>query len=316
MVLFLNCSKRIGHENFLWDCKDRIGMLLLYTGLFLLPANIFFLRKTSNKAILISTLFTSISGLWCMLGMYNRFPWGNILFNLGLGPKLLKDGYYFINVSPTLSPFTLHAIGLFGVICGLLLIVNLVKGFFYFKNSLLKKGGFEIRVFALANVAIYGGFLLLDTHFFDRYYIPLFPFVLILLLSFFETGGENKTRKSLFIKKSIVLTFFLLMAIFSITATHDYLSWNRARWKALDYLTKDQKVSPLKIDGGYEFNGWHRIRNEKNEGTSKSWWWVEEDEYAVTFGGLKGLGFRKIKAFPYETYLPLGVDSVFILRKK
>jgi hypothetical protein len=159
---------------------------------------------------------------------------------------------------------------------------------------------------------VYGGFLLLDTHFFDRYFIPLILFFLLLALAIVEP------KQLIFSKKQCWTASLLtgVFALFSMTATHDYLSWNRARWKAIHYLTEEKKLSPYQIDGGYEFNGWHRRMKEKNEGNGKSWWWVESDDYVVSFGELKGLGYEKIKGFPFEQWAPVQTDSVYVLKRR
>jgi|TARA_B100000315_G_scaffold125397_1_gene115274 hypothetical protein len=45
--------------------------------------------------------------------------------------------------------------------------------------------------------------------------------------------------------------------LFGILATHDYLSFQRGRWKALNDLTQKEKIFAEKIDGGFEFNEGH-----------------------------------------------------------
>jgi hypothetical protein len=92
----------------------------------------------------------------------------------------------------------------------------------------------------------------------------------------------------------------LAVSIFSVFGTHDYLAWNRARWQALNYLTEDLKISPHKIDGGYEFNGWY-IGKYFPSGRGKSWWFVDDDEYIVMFGSRAG--YTILKQFPYQDYL-------------
>lgn len=306
---FSKLFKRIGQDNFLSNCIDRVGLLLIYMGLFLLPLNTLFLKKIKIKKSAWVTFVLLCLGLWAMIGTHHRFPWGNILYNIGLGPKLLKDGYFFINVSPTLSPEVIQLIAWIGMMSGCFLIINLVKSFFEITKS-KEEGRFPIFLFAVSSIVIYGGFLLLDTYFFDRYFMPLIPFGLVVLLM--NRSSATKTKHSIF-KISLSIISLILMATFSVTATHDYLSWNRARWVAIDYLTTEKNILPNRIDGGFEFNGWHKTKNEKNENSSKSWWWVEEDDYVVTFGEMNG--FKKIKGFPFETYLPVGQDSVFILKK-
>jgi len=147
---------------------------------------------------------------------------------------------------------------------------------------------------------------MLDVHFFDRYFLPLLPFVLVVLFTFTPTPFSVK-------HKSVALGILMIMATFSVGATHDYLSWNRARWKALTYLTGQLAVSPNEINGGFEFNGWHRPVKERTYGQFKSWWWVDQENFLITFGPMDG--FHEIGNSPFDTYLPPGTDSIYILKK-
>jgi hypothetical protein len=47
------------------------------------------------------------------------------------------------------------------------------------------------------------------------------------------------------------------LALVALAGTHEYLSWNRARWQVLNELTDTQRIAPAEIDGGLEFDGWH-----------------------------------------------------------
>jgi len=104
----------------------------------------------------------------------------------------------------------------------------------------------------------------------------------------------------------------LIFSFFSILSTHDYLSWNRARWKAIDYLLNEKNISPYKIDGGFEFNAWYKagpFNPHQKDGIS--WWFVTEDEYVLSFGPVTGYQF--LKSFQYKRYLPFGLDSICII---
>ena len=307
---FSKLFKRVDNAGFWIACWERVGLLLIYMGFFLLPIHILFIKKSISKKGIFLTLFFIGLGLWAMLTIWHRFPWGNVLYNLGLGPKVLKDGYFSINVYPSLPTWGTRGIAIIGMLGGVLLIANLV-GWFSRKNQL--NANKLVGRFALVNIVVYGGFLLLDVYFFDRYFIPLIMMGVFFLLSAqpFLLSSANRKWPNCFVKYA-ALSFFLLIAAFSVAATHDYLSWNRARWQALHFLTHEKSISPNQIDGGFEFNGWHKTKAERNENSPKSWWWVDEDDYVVTFGKMDG--FEKMKGYPYQRFLPPGVDSVFILK--
>ena len=76
-------------------------------------------------------------------------------------------------------------------------------------------------------------------------------------------------------------------AWFAVSATHDYLAWNRARWAALADLTQRDHVDPSRIDGGFEFNALHYY-GRRPARSGLSWWWVQDDEYRVAFGPMDG----------------------------
>lgn len=309
---FNKLFNRLNQHHFFTDCFDRFGMLLIYVGLFLSPALLLIrgrINWSKHKWLL---LLAGGIGIAASLKMINRFPSGNICYNLGLGPKLLKDGYFFMNVQPAVSPIVLQITAGIGAIFGVYLLLRILSiSTLLFQKAQKLENASPVqltRLFSLANILVYGGFLMLDTHFFDRYFLPLLPFFLILLVSDVPST-PTKTARQLF-------SCFMLAALilFSITATHDYLSWNRARWQALDYLTATKNIAPTKIDGGFEFNGWHKTQTERNENSMKSWWWVKEDDYIVTFGEMDG--FNKIKAFPYDRWLSPAQDSILVLEKQ
>jgi len=103
------------------------------------------------------------------------------------------------------------------------------------------------------------------------------------------------------------------MATFSVGGTHDYFAWNRARWAAL-HTVMDQGVPPTQIDGGFEFNAWHHTGPRgPYEPYTKSWWFVAEDIYAISFGPFDN--YLAEDVFPFQRYLPPGLDTIFLLRR-
>ena len=302
---FQKLFKRIGEEGFWNAAFYRTGILAAYLGAFLLPVSLLLLpvlqrrlfhRKKWLTGIGLALLLATFTAAW------DKLPWGNILYNAGIGPKLLKDGYINLNLYPLLPMWALNVLKIIGLIGALLLFflqsANLSIPFFQ-QHSLR-----PIQIFALTNLTLYFGFLVLDMHFFDRYFFQILPFLLVIILP----------TENVFIKKSLLraaIAVIVLQASFSISATHDYLAWNRARWVALDYLTKEKNIAPNQIDGGFEFNGWHKP-GPRDNGPWKSWWWVDRDDYVIAFGDLHR--FSKEKGFPFVRWLPPGVDSVYVLK--
>jgi hypothetical protein len=111
----------------------------------------------------------------------------------------------------------------------------------------------------------------------------------------------------------LALVIVLFSGIFTIGATHDFLSWNRVRWQALNNLMQESQISPNYIDGGFEFNGWY-LYNSKYQGSpDKSWWWVDKDDYIISFGLLPG--YKEIKRYPFSRWLPFGPENILVLHK-
>jgi hypothetical protein len=114
--------------------------------------------------------------------------------------------------------------------------------------------------------------------------------------------------------RALAVTILVVYGIFSVCATHDYLSWNRMRWRALNFLTEQKGVSYSQIDGGFEFNGLHGYSPDYVPCKGKSWWWVKEDKYVISFGPIPGYSVYKV--YPYEKWMPPGEGEVMILSKK
>lgn len=279
--------------NHLRSIPQRLVILVAYMGLFSLPLTLQFkadhLKKRKSDLILVL--------IYCAMGWLFRekVPWGNVIYNLGLGPTTLKDGQYFLNLRNQLNGLSLEALRLVFIGSGAWF---LWVGLSFLRNI---KWGVESWLLAICILG-YTAYLLLDTYAFDRYFLTLF-FFLLLLFSF---------GKWQFSFSPISWLAVVLIALCSITATHDYLSWNRARWSALDSLTTELNISPAQIDGGFEFNGWHRP-GPLEYGKAKSWWWVAQDEYCVTFGPLDG--YQCVKKIPFCRWLPPVSDSLCILKK-
>ncbi len=284
---------------------QRTGILVFSYGLFLMPLAVL-LFKIHFKAASRSLKWQVVS-LTVLLAVTLIFAWrwifyGNLLYNLGLGPKTLKDAAIWLNVSPQLSPDGMLWVKIAGTAGAVLLLPGLVV---VLVKKIRQTGtACNLAIFFWSMIAAYFGFLLLELYFLDRYYLILVPLLLAVLL-------QNQVWSFDKITISIAVGTLLVLAVFSITATHDYLSWNRARWQALDYLTEEKNIPPNRIDGGFEFNGWHKP-GPKDNGPWKSWWWVDRDDYVVAFGDLSN--FTKEKGFPYVRWLPPGVDSVYVLK--
>jgi hypothetical protein len=89
------------------------------------------------------------------------------------------------------------------------------------------------------------------------------------------------------------------------------------RWQALRDLMQEEQVSPSRIDGGFEFNGWHLYdpnyspyQKRKN---GEVWWWVEQDNYLITFNPVEG--YEITNKYLLKNWLPFRSDYILVSQK-
>ena len=244
---------------------------------------------------------------------YHKLPffWNNISTS-GIGSTTTLNLINFTNLSLTnLSPVFWYIISLFSAITGTFMITIVgVKLKEIIPQIKAKQVNYPSKIFIILiqSVLIYWVIFGLS-YFFDRYFLVIFPFLLYLLIS--QISDLAIKLKKL----PVLISFFLLILYsgFTLLGTMDYLKWNNVRWQALNYLTNVEKISPDKIDGGYEFNGWYCFQNKKESEVSNKKWWVRDNEYIVNFGFKKGYSIYKI--YPVQRYILPVQDKLYILKR-
>jgi hypothetical protein len=180
-----------------------------------------------------------------------------------------------------------------------------VSSFFGLITAVRERPFLFMMLFILAGQFVY---LTINPIFFDRYVIPM-AFSVIIIAGI--VVGEM-SRKKLMIGLGITAGFLFVSAMLM----SDFMSWQRTRWQALNYLTDDLKIEKNQIDGGFEFNAWHQMAQMSPFDfgkRDKSWWWVDEDNYLIASGDF--LGYHKFKAFPCERWISSSADTLYILQK-
>lgn len=279
----------------------RIGTSCMMLGLFLLPLLLLLLKHYSfsfkEKRNRISYLITAVF-IIPLLRAWANVPLGNVFYNFGLGPKVLKDVALTGSVKPMMNDVALNALRLLCFIGALLML-------YFIFNRLLRMNSVadgdtskekSFRIFSLIVIVLLFGTFVIPDYFFDRYLIQLYvPLVILLLPAGFQPQWKSKTAYA-------AISFIALYAIIAAALTHDYLAWNRARWQGLDYLTSGLHQSPSVIDGGFEFNGWRKGAGLPGE----------EDHYFVTFRPLPG--YTVLRTFPYRQYMPYREKEMYVLQ--
>jgi 4-amino-4-deoxy-L-arabinose transferase-like glycosyltransferase len=290
---------------------QRVGYILFYTGFFLFPFLIararFFYKSLSTKERKYVIIF-SILSIPSLICVWAKLPYGYVISEWSMGATPIRMGDFPIVQH---SAIILNLIVTVAFIGGLLLSICfgsiLVNLFYQYRSGKFDNKSVS-QSFIIASMLGYFILLVIPDVLFDRYllfYIPMF-FILI------SIGWHDfKLVKLPTIALHSIL--FIVVIIFSSFCTHDYLAWNRARWQASDYLTKDLKISPHKIDGGFEFNGWY-IGKYFPLDRGKSWWYVDDDEYIVSFGNIDG--YTIMKQYPYQNYFPYEIRNMYILHRK
>jgi hypothetical protein len=300
----------------------RMEQIAVYLGFFFLPFSVPLLyhhfgprKRSSAMVVFIVWPLASLLIAIVLFGLDPREPlsW-NTFFNLGLGTPTLRDvGLLHLPHYPHVPRSAWLALVTLSILNAGLLVSTIAAEMWY----LLKRSGRRAlavieppEAFAFILCVIYICLILL-TGIFDRYMIFLIPFMVVLLFGRGIGLGGGGTRVPVYTAVVALLVF----ASFDVAATHDYLSWNRARWRALDHLTGQMAVPKNKIDGGYEFNGWYLYDPKQpiEYGGKKSWWWVDEDDYIVAFGTLAE--YDSLTTFPYDRWLPPGKGQIYILNR-
>ncbi len=293
--------------------------LLFYLSFFLLPVAVYLApqllrrcREVGNKAWAPAAGWCLIagSGLWWFRARYGGVPYLpsrafhdrmpyllNILYDTGAGPVTLDPTYYGQPATPT-HPAIWLAVSLLcavaAVILGLLLTVS--SGRLIHPGS--DPGRKGLALFSALSVVSAVAFEVIFSHtqeggLFDRHILTAaLPLLFLVTLS----GNAAHSAESRYWKgpgsssgmapRSSLLPAGLILAAlawFSIASTHDYLSWNRLRWEFGNNLLA-AKVDPLRICGGFEFNGWNNYETFRARGNIGKvyYWWYDRPDFLIT----------------------------------
>jgi hypothetical protein len=287
----------------------------LYLGLFALYAAPFITPLSQKGSINVKRLFatilagiaTGIIFLFVFELQGRRFPFsvGNIISNFGLGPVLISPQGLF---SP--PPLFWQILTVLGIASFVIIAIVIIA---YLKNAYVEKTKLNRLTlwFSLACILFYVPTVSVIS-FMDRYLI--FP-VLLLFMIFILVIRDRELLEPYSRKRYFLSAILLVPSVFiSLLGTKDYLSWNRARWEGLNYLTGDLKLSPYKIEGGVEFDTWYKYSNPPSPFDKNAVWWVGDDiEYGVSFSPKENC--KVLKSIPYQRFLPLRRERILVLKR-
>jgi hypothetical protein len=298
-----------------FDALKIMSISLIYTGLFLFPFLIAMRRLALHRRIALSILMGGIAvAVTASMAVRKMLMpvHGNIISKAGIGPITTYGGDPF-----WAPPHFWLFVTFISVVGAILLAVRLLESVTLLLSQALDSiQGEPPYLFTFALVAIAATFAPLPLlgfgphGFYDRYLIVLLPWVMLALVA---TESVNATLSFRSIPAEIGAFSLLAMALFAVAATHDYLSFNRARWDALESVMREYGIGPERVDGGFEFNGWYLYDPAYIGRPSSSWWWVADDNFLV--GTSLREGYVPLRIDPVTRWLPWGRGDIIVQRR-
>jgi hypothetical protein len=302
----------VGTANIAFRAVETLGLALLPLALASLPRvwrrrRIVFLAGTAALAAVGVFLYGREQAL--------MFYLTNVQYDLGVGALTLRD-VLFLGEPP---PYSLGL--LFRVSLTAAATVGAAAGVAALSDRPRLDRPRSHSFLLLAACALAASSLLHTAFYFDRYLLPMLPIAATVL----AVGASDRGSESAANARPIAAAWIAaaLLSCFAVAGTHDYMAWNRARYDLLDELEADG-VGAERIDGGMEFNAWRLAaklgtwpaRSEVVPGThddSKSWWWVVDDEFIVSFRPLPGYSVRGRRGYP--AWLRPGGGEILVLER-
>ena len=144
-----------------------------------------------------------------------------------------------------------------------------------------------------------------------RYYLPLLPGAIILLLSV-----TRRLRPS----PALAAGSLLLVAALSVGLMWDSWSWHEVRWARSQALVA-RGVPLEKLDSGYEWSGWHLsdqayafLQAQHRPLITDPWQAIIDPQYMVTFSVVPG--YHVAEVWPFSSpFRPGGADQLLLLER-
>lgn len=297
--------------------STNISTMLLYMGLFL--SLILLVTKltegaagsrgrTASIGISLASVAFSICRMF-RLGIVMPIDF-NVLVPEGIGPLHLRDTDILLQPDVARLPIefwiAVTVVSLLGQFLLAQRILDYLIGVSSRRRTLMLDPRDVQPLMALLTALIYCVPVILIP-IWDRYFVPLVPVLVYWLL---VTGRLAWTTVLAPALSTIACTSLVL---YSILGVHDYMAWNRARWQALTTLEQSGAANYHTVDGGFEYNGLRGYDTQYKPPIAKSWWWVQDDPYIISFGPITG--YEPIGHYQYVNYLLPGLRTVYLLRR-
>ncbi|MDX2008624.1 MAG: hypothetical protein SFW67_00455 [Myxococcaceae bacterium] len=248
------------------------GSVLVYVTLFFLPMLVLFPLSAIRRLALLGAGLVVLgfmararfqaqapSDFWIgPIWSHKVFPWVvNIIWNAGLGPITLDDGFFYDAPKPSWPKAVWQTIELVGVL-GAALWAGVGAAVVRRLKSAPGAG---------AEVALFGVLLtvgcvpaIIQSHqneMVDRYYLP---HLLGMAVAVPALLGHVRDEAVVWPRWRVGLAAALgaALCLFSVLGAHDQFRWNDARWVLIDKAMKSGGTR-ITVQGGYELNCWNRV---------------------------------------------------------
>lgn len=286
---------------------NNAGDYIFYVSLFLSPLLfcIVLVKKIKKQYYLYSAMIMLLLIVSKLILQKNIWmpTIGNILHSKGLGPFTLYN--YAHTLSEHSYQYVWFIITLLTFVSSTVFVAYLIFCINNYRKQPIRTQIFS--VFISIMIILYSLLLLLSDDFFDRYLLILIPLYSILFL--LQIGTLNAIHKTV---KNLTIAIILICFAISTLLVSDYMQWNKTRWQALDYVHSKGFSSKL-IDGGYEYNGWYNYSAYYNAKPNKSYWWIADDYYIISFAPIRNYNVEK--TFDYTTLLPYKRCTLYVLKR-
>ncbi len=235
---------------------------------------------------------------------------GNVIYDLGIGPIVLKDTYIMGIERSANLPKPVYAIivywTLIAAVVFITLVVDAVRNPMWIDRSPASSSRSFLATNCLLTALLYMA-IVVPLAPYDRYLI--FPCALLILWIISSMPPREEFELSLAAAIPIAVPLICLV-VFSIFGTRDFMEMKRSLAAAHNYVLNVLKANPCEVDGGFEFNGYHCYEKGLPHRKGLSWWWVDKEKYLITLGALPA--YRVMRTFPFQRIL--GPDgSIHIL---
>lgn len=295
----------------LWDgslpfkVMSRNSDFLFYCGWFLLPLTLYVAKYYWNITTQIQKAtagFLSLILASSFALKFHLFPMGNMIGNLWLGPKTLYKEQGHEDLSELMmSEQSWLLMKWIGCLAGILMVFLLMLALFRH----YKEKRWSVLLLLVITFGYYA-FLILNPYYIDRYVLIFIPLFIPILLP-----RDVSFRVPLLWKMGSVLSFVVLL-FYSVSGTHDYLSWNRTAWQVSENLENERHISPKKIKGGFEYTCWHDNPTFLDEPTNLS---KDTSTFAVSFEPFL-CGWEMESEHPYFSWSFMKNSSIYLHKKQ